>query len=416
MRVEDWERQYDVLRDVLDHRGVDVPTVEAALKAQVIELPSWGVGNSGTRFGTFREEGAARHVRDRIDDCAEIHRVTGINPVMAAHVTWDVTDDGTYGPVRDYARERGLTIGTVHPNTFMGQQFRLGSICSPDPAVRDSTVEHFIDCVRITREMGSKKIGMWIADGTNYPGQDHLRTRKHRLVEGFLPLYQAMDDDMTLLVEYKLFEPGFYTTDLMDWGMSFLVCSRLGPRAKVLVDLGHHALGVNIEHIVSILLDEGRMGGFHLNNKKYADDDLMAGTANPLELFLIYDQIVDATTDQATRATAEGIVYMLDQSHNIEPSIEGLIQSVMNTQTAYAKALIVNRAGLRPAQDAGDVVGANRVVMEAFETDVQPLLKRVRVEMGREPDPLLAYRSSGYAERIAKERAGSGGGALGGGG
>jgi L-rhamnose isomerase/sugar isomerase len=225
-----------------------------------------------------------------------------------------------------------------------------------------------------------------------------------------------MDDDMTLLVEYKLFEPGFYTTDLMDWGMSFLVCSRLGPRAKVLVDLGHHALGVNIEHIVSILLDEGRMGGFHLNNKKYADDDLMAGTVNPLELFLIYDQIVDATTDPATRATAESIVYMLDQSHNIEPSIEGLIQSVMNTQTAYAKALVVNRDTLRPAQDAGDVVGANRIVMEAFDTDVQPLLKRVRVEMGRETDPLLAYRSAGYAERIAKERAGSGGGALGGGG
>lgn len=412
--MEDLERQYGVLREALERRGVDVAGVEASLKVQVIELPSWSVGNSGTRYGVFREEGAARHVWDRIDDCAEIQRLTGVNPVMATHVSWDVTEDGSYSPVREYAEARGLRIGTVHPNAFLGQHFRLGSICAPDRAVRDATVEHFIDCVRISREMGSRVIGVWLADGTNYPGQDHLRSRKHRLVEGLQPLYEAMNDDMTLLVEYKFFEPGFYTSDLMDWGMSLLVCNRLGPRAKVLVDLGHHALGVNIEHIVAVLLDEGRIGGFHLNNRKYADDDLMAGTANPLELFLIYDQIVDATFDPATRATAEGIVYMLDQSHNVEPSIEGLIQSVMNTQTAFAKALIVDRSSLRPLQATGDVVFANRVLMEAFETDVQPLLKKVRIEMGREPDPLLAYRASGYAENIARARAGGGGGTLGG--
>jgi len=296
----------------------------------------------------------------------------------------------------------------------MGQQFRLGSIASPEAEVRQATVDHFIDCVRITREMGSKVIGMWLADGTNYPGQDHLRSRKHRMYDGLKALYDAMDPDMILALEYKYFEPGFYTTDSMDWGMSYLMCSRLGERAKVLVDVGHHPQGANIEHIVSILIDEGKLGGFHLNDRKYGDDDLMAGTVNPLQLFLIYDQIVDASQDPATRQTAEGIVYMLDQSHNVEPSIEGIIQSVMNTQTAYAKALLVDRDELAAAQAAGDVIMANRVVMAAYELDVQPLLNKVRVEMGLQPDPIVAYRESGYARKIAEERAGAGAGTLGG--
>ncbi len=409
-----WEKQFEVLGNVLIDKGIDVNQVMEALKQQVIELPSWAVGNSGTRYGVFREDGAARNIWDKIEDCAEIQRVVGVCPVMASHVLWDVTDDGRYEPVREYAAERGLKIGTVHPNTFMGQQFKLGSICSPDEQVRRSTIDHFIDCVRITREMGSKVIGIWLADGTNYPGQDHLRSRKQRMYEGLKALYDAMDKDMILAVEYKFFEPGFYTTDLMDWGMSFMMCSRLGERAKVLVDVGHHSQGANIEHIVALLLDEGKLGGFHLNDRKYADDDLMAGTINPLQLFLIYDQIVDAAQDPATAEVAGNIVYMLDQSHNVEPSIEGIIQSVMNTQTAYAKALLVERAKLFAAQAAGDVILANRLVMEAYELDVQPLLKKVRVEMGRQPDPIMAYRAGGYAKKIASERAGAGIGALGG--
>lgn len=412
--MELWERQFDVLATGLGVRDIDVPGILAKIKSQVIELPSWAVGNSGTRYGVFREAGAARHIWDRIDDCAEIQRVVGVCPVMASHVCWDVTDDGRYGPVREYAERKGLRIGTVHPNTFMGQQFRLGSICSPEDDVRKASVDHLVDCVRITREMGSKVIGMWLADGTNYPGQDHLRKRKHRMFEGFRALYDAMDADMTLLVEYKFFEPSFYTMDLMDWGMSRMLCTWLGDLAKVLVDLGHHAPGVNIEHIIATLIDEGELGAFHLNNRKYADDDLMAGTVNPLELFLIFDQIVDASMDPLTAATADKVIYMLDQSHNVEPSIEGIIQSVMNTQTAFAKALLVDRTRLYEAQEAGDVVLANRILMEAFDTDVQPLLKRARVEMGRAPDPLLAYRAGGYAQKIAHERAGQGGGALGG--
>ncbi len=409
-----WEKQVEILGDRLLDKGIDINNVKEQLKKQVIELPSWAVGNSGTRYGVFRESGAARDVWDKINDCAEIQRVVGVCPVMASHVSWDVTEDGRFEPVRDYAQERGLTIGTVHPNTFMGQQFKLGSICNPDEAVRQSTIDHLIDCVRITREMGAKVIGMWLADGTNYPGQDHLRSRKQRMFEGLKALYDALDADMTLAVEYKFFEPGFYTTDLMDWGMSFMMCDRLGEQAKVLVDVGHHSQGANIEHIVAILLDEGKLGGFHLNDRKYADDDLMAGTINPLQLFLVYDQIADAADDAATAQAAADVVYMLDQSHNVEPSIEGIIQSVMNTQTAFAKALLVDRAPLHAAQAAGDVILANRILMEAYEIDVQPLLKKVRVELDRDPDPLVAYREGGYAQKIEQERAGAGIGALGG--
>ncbi len=401
---------YDLLTEQLDRKGINTATIKKDLKEQVIELPSWAVGNSGTRYGTFRDPGAAQTIWHKIDDCAEIQRHVGICPTMASHVLWDVTDDGRYTPVKEYAESRGMSIGTVHPNTFMGQQFRLGSVCNPFEDVRRSTLEHFRDCVRITREMGSKSIGIWLADGTNYPGQDNLFERKHRLEAGLADLYNAMDPDMTLFVEYKPFEPAFYTTDLMDWGMSLLQCNKLGDRAKVLVDLGHHLPGVNIEQIIAILLDEKKLGGFHLNNFKYADDDLMVGSINPLELFLIYAQL----TEKEEQGNVDDITYMLDQSHNIEPSIEGIIQSVMNAQTAYAKALIIDRKALTAAQQGGDVMMANRIMMDAYETDVRPLLAEVRLEMGLDTDPLLAYRQGGYAKKIVEERKGKGSNTLGG--
>jgi L-rhamnose isomerase/sugar isomerase len=403
----------DLYRVFAEKYGGDqrLELAKKALKNQLIELPSWAVGNSGTRYGTFREAGAAASVWHKIDDCAEIQRHTGICPKIAVHVLWDVTEDGDYAPVRKYAEQKGLSIGTVHPNTFMGQQFKFGSVCNPFEDVRKSTQQHFIDCVQITSALGSDTIGIWLADGTNYPGQDNLRKRKQRLLEGMQQLYAALGDDMLLLVEYKPFEPTFYSTDIMDWGMSLLTCSKLGDRAKVLVDLGHHLPAVNIEQIIAILLDEGRLGGFHLNNCKYADDDLMVGSVNPLELFLIYLQIVEY---ERTSGSA-GIRYMLDQSHNIEPSIEGIIQSVMHAQTAYAKALLVDYNALAEAQQEGDVMLANRIVMDAYEEDVRPLLHEVRAEMSLEPDPLMAYRSSGYADKIARERQGGGINTLGGG-
>lgn len=405
------ERMFLETSRILEDKGVDVLSVIEALKKQVIELPSWAVGNSGTRYGTFREEGSARTIWDKIDDCAQIQRVLGITPVMASHVAWDVTEDGQYAPVRKYAEERGLRIGTVHPDVFSRQEYIFGSICSPKREVREFAQQHFCDCVRVAKEMGSKTLGMWVADGTNYPGQDDLRERKHRLFEGLKVLYDEMDEDMKLVIEYKPFEPFFYTTDIADWGMSMLMCQKLGDRAKVLVDLGHHLPGVNIEQIIATLLDEGRLGGFHMNNRRYADDDLVTGTVNPMDLFLIYREIEDASR---AGLNAE-ITYMLDQSHNIEPSIEGIIYSVMNAQTAYARALLVDRKGLKRAQEKYDVVGANKIVMDAFNTDVQPIIERARLELGLEDtDPLRNYRSSGYAEKIRKERGFAGINTLGG--
>lgn len=405
------DTKYNILSEELSKKQIDIESVKDTLKQMVIELPSWAVGNSGTRYGTFREKGAARSVWDKIDDCAEIQRVLGICPVMASHVLWDVTQDGQYAPVREYAESKGMRIGTVHPNTFSGQEFRFGSLCSPIELVRKKTHEHFVDCVRIAREMGSKVIGMWIADGTNYPGQDSLRERKHRLFEGLKVLYDTLDDDMMLVLEYKPFEPFFYTSDVQDWGMSKLMCDKLGDQAKVLVDLGHHLAGVNIEQIISILLDEGKLGGFHFNNRRYADDDLITGTVKPFELFMIFNEIVDASIDGLNT----NITYMLDQSHNIEPSIEGIIYSVMNIETAYARSLIVDRKALKQAQQENDVVLSNKILMDAFNTDVEPLIARARLEMGLDDvDPIRNYRNNGWAKRIAEQRVDDGINTLGG--
>jgi len=394
-----------------NYLSAEIDNIKENLKSMIIELPSWAVGNSGTRYETFRDKGAARSVWDKIDDCAEIQRVLGICPVMAIHVLWDVTDNGKYAPVREYAESKGMKIGTVHSNTFAGQEFRFGSICSPEADVRNKTIDHLIDCVRIARETDSKVIGMWLADGTNYPGQDNLRERKQRLFVGLKALYDALDDDMKLVLEYKPFEPFFYTTDIQDWGMSKLMCDKLGDKAKVLVDLGHHLPGVNIEQIIAILLDEGKLGGFHFNNRRYADDDLITGTVKPLEMFLIFKEIIDAELD----GIETDITYMLDQSHNIEPSIEGIIYSIMNIQTAYTKALLIDRDSLKKAQLNKDVIFANKILMEAFQTDVEPILAEVRLEMGlSDSDPLINYRNSGYAQKIQEERKESGINTLGG--
>ena len=399
--MRDLKQKYALLAGDIQEHGLDIDRIKKDLKAQVIELPSWAVGNSGTRYGTFRDKGAAVTIWDKIDDCAEIQRCLGVTPVMASHVCWDKTDDGRFSPVREYAAEKGLRIGTVHPDTFSKQDFRFGSICSPVEAVRSATKEHFKECIRMAREMGSKTIGMWVADGTNYPGQDSLAERKHRLFDGLKALYDLMDADMTMLLEYKPFEPFFYTTDVQDWGMSNLMCTRLGERAKVLVDLGHHVSGVNIEQIIAALLDERKLGGFHFNNRRYADDDLISGTVNPLELFLIYFEIVNARLI----GTPTDITYMLDQSHNIENSLEGIIYSVMNIQTAYAKSLLVDRNALKAAQQEGDVVLSNKIVMDAFNADVEPLLAVVREEMGlTDIDPLRNHRQSGYHQKVAATR------------
>ena len=368
-----------------------------------IETPSWGYGNSGTRFHVYPWPGAARTVWERVADAGLVNRLTGCCPAVAIHVPWDRVDD--WGELRAYAEEQGIRIGAVNPNLFGDDEYRLGSVCHPDERVRRRALEHCFECVEIAEQLGSTGLSLWLADGTNYPGQDDLRARFGRLVASLEELYARLPAGMRLLLEYKFFEPAFYSTDLPDWGTASLVCRRLGPQAQVLVDTGHHPQGTNVEQIVALLLAEGLLGGFHFNNRKYADDDLIAGSIDPFELFRIMREIAAARADAATAATAEAVAFMIDQSHNVEGKIDAMIQSVMNIQTAYAKALLVDGERLAAAQLAGDVLGAHRVLGEAFETDVRPLLGRMRERADVEPDPVAAFRAGGFAERLARERA-----------
>jgi L-rhamnose isomerase/sugar isomerase len=301
----------------------------------------------------------------------------------------------------DCAQNLGLEIGAVNPNLFQDQEYKLGSLCHPSPEVRARAVSHILECIDIAEEVGSDVISLWLADGTNYPGQDSFRHRKHRMEEGLAEAYAALPGWVRLLIEYKFFEPGFYHTDVGDWGMAYALARNLGPQAQVLIDLGHHPLGTNIEQLVAFLIDEDKLGGFHFNSKKYADDDLTSGSIAPYELFLIYNELIDGARDPEVRMN---VAYMIDQSHNVKPKIQAAIQSVVNLQTAYAKALLVDRGRLVQAQQAGDVVAAEETLQAAFQTDVRPLLAAVRQEMGLPLDPLAAFRASGYQERVAKER------------
>jgi len=374
---------------------MDETAVLERLRRLEIETPSWGYGNSGTRFHVYPWPGAARTVHERIDDAALVHRLTGCCPSIALHIPWDAVDD--YAELRRYAEAQGVRIGAINPNLFGDDAYRLGSICHPDEQVRAQALAHCRACVDIASELGSTAISLWLADGTNYPGQDDLRHRYARLGAGLEELYVSLPDGMRLLVEYKFFEPGFYSTDLPDWGTAALACRRLGPQAQVLVDTGHHPLGTNVEQIVAVLLSEHLLGGFHFNNRKYADDDLIVGSIDPFELFRIMREIAQAETP-------EQIAFMIDQSHNVEGKIDAMIQSVVNIQTAYAKALLVDNDRLANAQGAGDVLGAHRVLLDAFETDVRPLLARLREELGIEADPVAAFRRGGHGDRLARER------------
>jgi L-rhamnose isomerase/sugar isomerase len=375
-------------------RAMNETDVLERLAGLEIETPSWGYGNSGTRFHVFPWPGAARNVWERIDDAALVHQLTGCCPSVALHIPWDRVDD--WSALRDYASGRGIRIGAINPNLFGEDAYRLGSLCNPDEQVRAQALEHCRECVEIAQEVGSAIISLWLADGTNYPGQDDLRGRHARLVDGLQELYRLLPAGMRLLVEYKFFEPGFYSTDLPDWGTAAMLCRRLGPQAQVLVDTGHHPQGTNVEQIVAVLLAEGLLGGFHFNNRKYADDDLIVGAIDPFELFRIMREIAVGE--------AENVAFMIDQSHNIEGKIDAMIQSVMNIQTAYAKALLVDESRLADAQRDGDVLSAHRVLLEAFETDVRPFTARLRAESGVDPDPVEAFRRGGHAERLARER------------
>ena len=391
---------YQELTDQLRERGIEVDAVEARLRAQVIETPSWGYGNSGTRFGVFKQQGAARDVHERLADAAKVHEVTGICRPVALHIPWDKVDD--YDALKAEAAHLGVEIGAINPNVFQDSDYQFGSFGHRDAAVRQKALEHMEECAQIMRATGSKLMSLWFADGTNYPGQADLMERKHFFEDCLRQTHDLLPDDARMLIEYKFFEPGFYHTDVADWGMALHYARASGERAEVLVDLGHHAQGVNIEHIVAFLLDEECLGGFHFNNRKYADDDLTTGSVNLYEVFLIYREIENA----AARGRGGNIAYMIDQSHIVKPKVEAMIQSVLNIQTAFARALLVDLEALTAAQSEADTVMAEEVLRAAWDTDVRPLLARVRIDLGAAADPLAAYRESGYFEHIAQQRQG----------
>jgi L-rhamnose isomerase / sugar isomerase len=364
------------------------------LSAFDVETPSWGYGDSGTRFATFSQPGKPRDVFERLQDAAEVHRLTGAASAVALHFPWDRVDD--LAALRAHVESLGLRVGAVNPNLFQDPDYRLGSVTHPDERVREKAVEHLLECVQVAVDLGSTAQSVWLADGTNYPGQDDLIARRHRMLDSLARVYEALPPEQEMLVEYKLFEPAFYATDLADWGSALLVCQKLGERAKVLVDLGHHAQGVNIEQIVAILDDERRLGGFHFNNRKYADDDLVVGSVNPFELFLIFVELA-APGRVMPRLT-------IDQSHNIEAKVEAMTLSVVNLQEAYAKALLVDRDALAQAGRDGDVLGAHELLLDAYRTDVRPVCATVRAQRGAAEDPVQALRAGGYVERVIAER------------
>jgi L-rhamnose isomerase/sugar isomerase len=376
------------------HEAADV------LRTQHIELPSWAFGNSGTRFKVFPQAGVPRDPFEKIADAAQVHKFTGVAPSVAVHIPWDKVDD--YAHLASFAAEQGVRLGTVNANVFQDNDYMLGSVTNPDPGVRKKAIGHLLDCVDIMDAIGSGDLKLWFSDGTNYPGQDSLRARQERLTDALSTVYDRLSGEQRLVLEYKLFEPAFYATDVPDWGTSYAHCLRLGERAVVCVDTGHHAPGTNIEFIVAFLLGAGKLGAFDFNSRFYADDDLMVGAADPFQLFRILYEVRDGNGfDPAT-----GIAFMLDQCHNIEPKIPAQIRSVMNVQEATAKAMLVDVDALTAAQQAGDVLGANAVFMDAYNTDVRPWLAQLREEQGLDPDPMAAYARSGYAQRIVAERVG----------
>jgi L-rhamnose isomerase/sugar isomerase len=379
---------------------MDREGVKDVLREQKIELPSWAFGNSGTRFKVFAQPGVPRDPYEKIADAAQVHACTGVAPSVALHIPWDRVDD--YAKLAAHAGDLGVRIGAINSNLFQDDDYRLGSLTHPDRAVRQKAIAHHAECVEVMRQTGSADLKLWLPDGTNYPGQDNLRARQDRLADSLAEIYALLGPQHRLLIEYKFFEPHFYAMDIPDWGTSLLHCLALGEQAQVVLDTGHHAPGTNIEFIVMQLLRAGRLGAFDFNSRNYADDDLIVGSADPFQLFRIMNEIVAAG---ALRPEAR-VAFMLDQCHNIEPKIPGQIRSVMNVQEATAKALLIDGGALEEAQRAGDVLGAHGVLMDAYNTDVRPLLAELRAEQGLDPDPMAAYAASGYAEKTAAGRVG----------
>ena len=370
------------------------------LALQAIELPSWAFGNSGTRFRVFGTPGTPRTVQEKLADAAQVNRHTGLAPKVALHIPWDKVDD--YAALRSYAEDLGLELGTINSNTFQDDAYKFGSLTHSDPAVRRKAIDHHLECIDIMDATGSRDLKIWLADGSNYPGQADLRGRQDRLAESLAVIYDRLGPDQRLVLEYKFFEPAFYHTDVPDWGTSYAQCAALGEKAMVCLDTGHHAPGTNIEFIVMQLLRLGKLGSFDFNSRFYADDDLIVGAADPFQLFRILYEVVRG----GGYGPDSPVAFMLDQCHNVEDKIPGQIRSVLNVQEMTAKALLVDADALRAAQAAGDVLGAHQVLMDAFYTDVRADLAGWREGRGLPADPMAAFAASGYLGRIAADRVG----------
>jgi L-rhamnose isomerase / sugar isomerase len=367
-----------------------------------IETPSWGYSDTGTRFGKFLQPAAASTIEEKLADAGVVHRFTGCCPTVAVHVLWDFSVGVDATATASVAAKNGVRIGSINPNLFQDQVYKFGSVCSPDESVRVHAHRHLMDCIAIAKAVKSNLLSLWFADGTNYPGQDDIVSRKQRMHGALRQWHDAMPRGMKMLVEYKPFEPAFYHTDIADWGMSYVFAKDAGPNARVLVDTGHHLQGTNIEQIVAFLLDEEMLGGFHFNDRKYADDDLTLGSIDPYAVFRIFHEI--RTAAELRNQNVSEIAYMIDQSHNLKPKIEAMIQTVMTAQELYAKACLVDREKLRDAQARMNIVDAEQCLRDAYATDVRPLLGQWRKKKNLDPNPLEAYRASGYEARAAQER------------
>ncbi|GAB2455502.1 L-rhamnose isomerase/sugar isomerase [Conyzicola lurida] len=379
---------------------VQFSDISSALETQVIELPSWAFGNSGTRFKVFGTPGTPRTIQEKIADAAQVNQYTGLSPKVALHIPWDKVDD--YSALRDYAADLGMQLGTVNSNTFQDDVYKFGSLTHTDPKIRQKAIDHHFECIDIMHATGSQDLKIWLADGTNYPGQGDIRGRQDRLADSLASIYARIGDDQRLVLEYKFFEPAFYHTDVPDWGTSYAQVSALGERALVCLDTGHHAPGTNIEFIVAQLLRLGKLGSFDFNSRFYADDDLIVGAADPFQLFRILYEVIRG----GGYGPESTVAFMLDQCHNVEDKIPGQMRSVLNVQEMTARALLVDPAAIKAAQDAGDVLGANGILMDAFYTDVRPALAEWRAGRGLPTDPMAAYAASGYQQKIAEDRVG----------
>jgi L-rhamnose isomerase/sugar isomerase len=399
------------LGEILARRDIDIEALVIAAGGLEVAVPSWGFSQGGTRFGRFPIAGEPRGIEEKLEDAAVVQQLARVTPRVSLHIPWDQPEDPK--ALRRHARQLGLGFDAMNSNTFQDQpdqklSYKFGSLCHTDPAVRRQAIEHNLECLEIGRTLGSKALTVWLADGGSFPGQMHLRRSLDHVIDSLREVYGALPKGWRLFTEHKPFEPGFYSTVVQDWGTSWMIAQELGPQAACLVDLGHHLPNCNIEQVVARLIAVNRLGGFHFNDSKFADDDLSTGSLKPYQLFLIFNELVDAAQDPKVRRSRPKFdpAYMIDQSHNLKDPIEDLMQSAVEIHRAFAKALLVDRKALTRYQQENDVVMAERTLKAAFDIDVSPLLAEVRRRKGGAIDPIATYREAGYRGRVGKARAG----------